>query len=112
MADNQSKTYGGADPTLTYTASGTLYYTDSYAVISGVSLSSSTIGAAAPRLGRTPSSPSGGTAANYAITDVNGTIEAWPQACADESTANNQSKTYGGARPGIDLHGQAVSPST
>src|SRR4029077_18387305 len=46
-ADDQSKVYGAADPTLTYTPSGTLYYTDSYSVITGVALSTTT-GAAAP----------------------------------------------------------------
>ena len=35
-ANNQSKTYGGVDPTLTFTPSGTLYGSDTYAVISGV----------------------------------------------------------------------------
>ena len=45
-ADNKSKVYGATDPTLTYTASGTLYYGDTYAVISGVSLSTTTGSAA------------------------------------------------------------------
>ena len=35
-ADNQRMVYGGSDPTLTYTPSGTLYNSDSYSVISGV----------------------------------------------------------------------------
>src|SRR5207247_2049471 len=34
-ADAKSKVYGAADPTLTYTPSGTLYYSDTYSVISG-----------------------------------------------------------------------------
>ena len=45
-ADDKSKVYGAADPALTYTPSGTLYYGDTYAVISGVTLSTTT-GAAA-----------------------------------------------------------------
>src|SRR5258707_14081784 len=45
-ANDQSKVYGAADPTLTSTPSGTLYYGDSYAVIGGGSLSTVT-GAAA-----------------------------------------------------------------
>ena len=94
-ADNQSKTYGGADPTLTYTASGTLYYTDTYAVISGVSLSTAT--GAAATAGTHAIVASGGTAANYAITDVNGTLSVAQAALT--VTANNQSKTYGGADP-------------
>jgi hypothetical protein len=75
-ADNQSKVFGSADPFLTYTDSGTLYYGDSYAVISGVTLST-TIGAAATA-GTHPIIVSGGTAANYAITDVDGTLTVTP----------------------------------
>ena len=71
-ADNQSKVYGGADPTLTYTPSGTLYYGDTSAVISGVTLSTAT--GAAATAGTHTISATGGTAANYAITDVNGTL--------------------------------------
>ena len=77
-ADPQSKTYGGADPTLTYPPSGTLYYGDTYSVISGVSLSTAT--GAAATAGTHPIVAGGGTAANYAITDVNGTLTV-AQAC-------------------------------
>ena len=70
-ADNQMKTFGDPDPTLTYTPTGTLYGTDTYSsVISGVSLSTTT-GAAATG-GTHPIVASGGTASNYVITDVNG----------------------------------------
>ena len=71
-ADNKSKVYGAADPTLTYTPSGTLYYGDTYSVISGVTLSTTT--GAAATAGTHTITASGGTAANYAITDVNGTL--------------------------------------
>ena len=94
-ADAKSKTYGGADPTLTYTPSGTLYYTDSYAVISGVTLSTAT--GAAASAGAHTITATGGTAANYAITDVNGVLTVSQAALT--VTANNQSKTYGGADP-------------
>src|SRR5260221_5507057 len=60
-ANDQSKVYGAADPSLTSTPSGTLYYTDTYAVISGVSLSTVT-GAAA-------------TAGTHAITASRGTAD-------------------------------------
>ena len=42
-ADNKSKVYGAADPTLTYTVTGTTYYGDvAQTVVSGVSLSTTT----------------------------------------------------------------------
>ncbi len=34
-ADNKSKAYGAADPALTYTVTGTLYYSNTDAVVSG-----------------------------------------------------------------------------
>ena len=94
-ADNQSKVYGGTDPTLTYTPSGTLYYGDTYAVISGVSLSTTT--GAAATAGTHTITASGGTAANYAITDVNGTLTVAKAALT--VTADNQSKVYGATDP-------------
>jgi filamentous hemagglutinin family protein len=96
-ADNQSKTYGGADPTLTYTPSGTLYYGDGYGVIGGVTLTAPTGSAATA--GTHPITATGGTAANYSITDVDGTLTV---AKADLTvTADNQSKVYGGADPSL-----------
>ena len=75
-ADDKSKVYGDAHPALTYTASGTLYYGDSYSVISGVTLTTAT--AAAASVGTHPIIAAGGMAANYAITDVNGTLTVKP----------------------------------
>ena len=94
-ADNQSKVYGGADPTLTYTPSGTLYYGDTYSVITGVTLSTAT--GAAATAGTHTIMATGGTAANYAITDVNGILTVSQAALT--VTADNQSKVYGGADP-------------
>ena len=91
-ADNQSKTYGGADPSLTYTPSGTLFYGDGYSVISGVSLSTAT--GAAATAGTHAITASGGTAANYAITDVNGTLTI--NLATLTVTANAASETYNG----------------
>src|SRR5207245_1178905 len=71
-ADNKNKVYGGVDPALTSTPSGTLYYTDTYAVISGVSLS--TVTGAAATAGPHLLTASGGTAANYNVTMVAGTL--------------------------------------
>ena len=94
-ANNQSKVYGGADPTLTYTPSGTLYYGDTYSVITGVSLSTTT--GAAATAGTHAITATGGTASNYAIADVNGTLTVSQASLT--VTANNQSKVYGAADP-------------
>ena len=75
-ADNKTKVYGAADPILTYTPSGTLYYGDAYSVITGVTLATAT--GAAATAGTHAITATGGTAANYAITDVNGTLTVTP----------------------------------
>ena len=97
-ADDKSKVYGAADPALTYTPSGTLYYGDTYAVIGGVTLSTTT--GAAATAGTHAITTSGGTAANYAITDVNGTLTV-SKAAALTVTADNKSKVYGAADPAL-----------
>jgi len=70
-ANDASKTYGAADPTLTYTVTG-LLNGDPPSVISGVTLSTTT--GAAATAGTHAIVATGGTAANYAITDVNGQL--------------------------------------
>src|SRR4029077_13417840 len=97
-ADNQSKVYGAADPTLTYTPSGTLYNGDTYSVISSVSLSTTT--GAAATAGTHTITATGGTAANYNVVDANGTLTV-SKAAALTVTANDQSKVYGAAEPGL-----------
>src|SRR5260221_6194429 len=87
-ADNQGKVYGAADPSLTYTPSGTLYYSDAYSVISGVSLSTAT--GAAATYGAHPIVASGGTAANYEVVFVNGTLTVGKAALTVR--ANDQTK--------------------
>jgi len=96
-ADNQSKVYGAADPTLTYTPSGALYYGDTYSVISGVGLTAVT--GAAATAGTHTITASGGTASNYAVVDVNGTLTVSKASAV--VTASNQSKVYGGADPAL-----------
>ena len=71
-ANNQTMVYGGADPILSYTVSGTLYYGDTYSVISGVVLS--TVTGSAATVGTHPITASGGTAVNYVISDVPGVL--------------------------------------
>ncbi len=95
-ADDRSKTYGGADPALTQTPSGTLYNGDTFAVITGVSLSTAT--GAAATAGTHPITASGGTADNYEVTHVAGTLTV-SKAAALTATADDQAKTYGDADP-------------
>ncbi|MDP2949552.1 MAG: MBG domain-containing protein [Chloroflexota bacterium] len=71
-ADAKGKVYGAADPDLTYTPSGDLFYGDAYGVIGGVTLSTAT--GADATAGEHTITASGGTAANYAINHVNGTL--------------------------------------
>jgi len=70
-ADNKSKVYGAADPTLTYTVTG-LLNGDTSSVVSGVTLSSTT--GTAATVGTHAITITGGRAANYTITDVPGTL--------------------------------------
>ncbi len=96
-AEDQSKVYGGTDPTLTYIPSGTLYYTDTYSVVSGVVLSTTTGSAATA--GTHPITATGGTAANYTITFVPGTLTVSPAPLT--VTADNKSKVCGGTDPSL-----------
>ena len=94
-ADAQNKVYGAVEPTLTYTPSGTLYYGDSYTVITGVMLSTNT--GAAATAGNHTIAISGGTASNYNITHTNGTLSV---AKAELTvTADAQNKVYGAVEP-------------
>jgi len=96
-ADDQNKTYGDADPTLSFTPSGTLFYDDEYDVISGVTLQTAT--GADATAGAHVITASGGTADNYSITHVNGTLTVAKAELT--ATADNQSKTYGDAEPAL-----------
>ena len=96
-ADNKSKVYGAADPALTDTVTGTFYYGDGPDVVSGVTLST-TIGAAATA-GTHTIIVTGGTAANYAISDVNGTLTVSKAPLT--VTADDKSKVYGAADPAL-----------
>ena len=71
-ANNKTKVYGAVEPTLDYTPSGTLYYTDAYDVINGVSLSTAT--GTAATYGTHSITASGGTASNYNVTHQAGTL--------------------------------------
>jgi hypothetical protein len=95
-ANPQHKTYGDSDPVLSYTPSGTLYYNDSYAVISGVTLSTAT--GAAATAGTHAITAAGGVADNYYVTDADGVLTV-DKAAALTVTANPQHKTYGDSEP-------------
>jgi len=102
-ADSKSKVYGGADSTLTYTPSGTLYFGDTYAgVIGDIVLSTAT--ARLPVAGSHPIKVTGGSAANYAIEKVNGTLNVSKAPLT--VTADDKVKTYGGLDPNSDVYAQ------
>ena len=82
---------------ISYTPSGTLYYGDSYSLISGVALSTTTGSAATA--GTHTINATGGTAANYAITFVSGTLTVSQASLT--VTADDQSKVYGGTDPSL-----------
>lgn len=95
-ADDRSKVYGDADPTLTYTVdAGQLKYADTAGVVSGIGLQTA-LGAAATA-GNHAIAASGGTAANYVVNLQDGTLhvaKAQLQVRADDAR-----KTYGDAEP-------------
>ena len=98
-ANDKAKIYGTADPVLDFTPSGTLYYTDTYSVISEVSLSTAT--GASATFGSHIITASGGTADNYDVTNVNGTLTV-SKAAALTVTANDKLKVYGASDPDLD----------
>ena len=104
-ANDKAKVYGAANPVLDYTPSGALYYTDTYSVITGVSLSSVTDASAS--FGSHLITAAGGTATNYDVTHVNGTLTV-SKAAALTVTANNKSKVYGAADPVLDYSSSGI----
>jgi ELWxxDGT repeat protein len=96
-ADDKTKVYGAEEPELTYTASGTLFYGDQYNVITGVNLS--TVTGAAATAGPHAITTSGGTADNYAITHVDGTLTVGQAPLT--VTADNKAKVYGAEEPDL-----------
>lgn len=94
-ADNQSRLYGGANPTFTQTISG--YVNGENATSAGLTGSASGSSTATPTtaVGSAVITGSAGTlaAANYDFAAVNGTLTVSPAPLT--ITANNASKTYG-----------------
>ncbi|SPE59113.1 conserved exported hypothetical protein [Verrucomicrobia bacterium] len=94
-ADNQSKVYGAALPTLTASYSGFVNGDTAASFTSPVTLA--TTATAASPVGTYTITPSGAADANYTITEVNGTLSVTPASLT--IAADNKSKTYGAALP-------------
>ncbi len=95
-ADDKSKVYGAADPALTYPVSG-LVYGDGASVVGGVVLATAT--GASATAGAHPITATGGTSANYTITDVGGMLSVAKAPLT--VTADDKSKVYGAADPAL-----------
>jgi hypothetical protein len=112
-ADDKAKTYGGADPALTYTPSGTLFYSDTFGVISGVNLSTAT--GAAATAGTHTITASGGTASNYTVTHVDGTLTVDPAIIslsgsrAYDTTTTFAASTFGSAGTIGGVNGETLA---
>ncbi|MBK1716036.1 MBG domain-containing protein, partial [Rubrivivax gelatinosus] len=95
-AADAAKVYGAADPTLAYTVdTSQLKYSDGAGVVSGVALTTAT--GAAATAGTHAIAASGGTAANYELQYVAGTLTV-AKAQLDVSAAD-AAKVYGAADP-------------
>ena len=94
-ADDKSKVYGAALPTLTASYSGFVNGDDASSLTSPVVLSASA--SAASDVGTYPITPSGAAGANYTISFVAGTLTVTPAALT--ITADDKSKVYGAALP-------------
>jgi hypothetical protein len=97
-ADDKVKTYGDADPALSYTVNtAQLKYNDTASVVSGVHLG--TVTGAQATAGMHVISASGGLADNYAVSTQDGTLSV-DKARLDVA-ANHQHKTAGEADPAL-----------
>ncbi len=95
-ANDVSRVYGASNPTLTASYSG-LVNGDTSAVVSGLKLA--TKATSASNVGGYTITASGGTASNYAISDVNGTLTVTRAPLT--ITANDVSRAYGAANPAL-----------
>ncbi|WP_194383028.1 MBG domain-containing protein, partial [Belliella aquatica] len=92
-ADDQSKIYGAANPTLTFTYLGLVNGDTQVATEPSIT----TTATSSSNVGTYPITLSGGLDANYDITLVNGTLTVGQKAVT--ITAENQSKVYGEENP-------------
>jgi hypothetical protein len=93
-AVNKNKVYGQANPALTGSFTG-LVNGNSSSVVAGLSVS--TVATMASGTGAYPITLSGGTAANYTITRVNGTLTVMPAPLT--ITADSKIRVHGQANP-------------
>lgn len=97
-AQNKSKTYGAANPALTYTVTGFLYADNEGNFAPGVTIATTaTVGSA---VGGYPITVEDAASDRYDITFQNATLTV--NRAALTVTANNKSKTYGDANPALD----------
>ncbi len=94
-ADNQSKVYGAALPTLTFTYSGFIGSDNAAGIDTPPTIS--TTGTVSSNVGTYPITLSGGLDNNYALSLVAGTLTVTKASLT--VTADNQSKVYGAALP-------------
>lgn len=97
-ADNKSKAYGSANPANTITYTGFMN-NETASVITQPTIATSAT--ATSPVGTYPITLTGGSANNYLITLVNGTLTVTPAIITVK--ASNQNRTYGGNNPALTL---------
>ncbi len=98
-ADDKTKLYGAVNPTFTATITG--YVNNETAAVLTGTLAFATTATQFSNVGGYPLTPSGVTAANYAIAFVNGTLTVTTQALTVK--ADDKSKVYGAANPAFSV---------
>jgi sugar lactone lactonase YvrE len=98
-ADNQTKTYGAANPALTVSYAGFVNGDDA-TKLSTPPVVATTATASSPA-GTYPITPSGAVSANYTFSYTAGTLTITPVALT--VTADNQTKVYGAANPALTV---------
>jgi len=98
-ANDQSKTYGAANPTLTVSYSGFVNGDTAASLTTPPSVT--TTATTTSDAGTYPITPSGAASANYAIGYVNGTLTVTPATLT--VTANNKTRIYGAANPALTV---------
>jgi gliding motility-associated-like protein len=117
-ADNQMKTYGSANPTLTASYNGFVNGDSETSLITPATIS--TTADATSIVGSYPITVSGAVSSNYAISYVGGSLSITTATLT--ITADNQTKTYGSANPTLtasyagfvngDLEASLTTPPT
>ena len=98
-ADNQTKTYGAANPALTVSYSG-FANGDTAAGLTTAPVATTTA-TSASAAGSYPITPGGAASSNYTFTYVNGTLTV--SAATLTITADDETKTYGAANPALTV---------